>query len=388
MTHARRRWSYSTGERGRNRVRAFAHPATGRLFLELYDHGARRRIALGHTDRDAAKQKAEEVATALRRDEAPTGPALTLQALFDNYTSEVTPQKSPSSQGHDRRATRLLLGFFGPARKVATLSRRDWDAFIQHRRRAGDGRRGKTQGRPLGDRVITQNLKFLLAALNWATMAGDGQGGYLLDRNPLKGLPFPRESTPRRPIVTDEQYQVLLGVARGVSPLFELALILAHETGHRIGSIRLLRWSDVDFQRGTIRWRAESDKIGFEHDTIATPAVMRALERARQERPSIGDAWVLPAPGNPVEPCSRHLLRDWWQRGEVLAAVPHAPGLGWHSLRRKFATELKHVPLKDLCYLGGWKEPQTVLRCYQRPDETTMRQALAGRRRLTGSADL
>jgi len=45
-----------------------------------------------------------------------------------------------------------------------------------------------------------------------------------------------------------------------------------------------------------------------------------------------------------------------------------------------FATELKRVPLKDLCQLGGWKEPQTVLKCYQRADEATMREALASRR--------
>ena len=54
----------------------------------------------------------------------------------------------------------------------------------------------------------------------------------------------------------------------------------------------------------------------------------------------------------------------------------------WHSLRRKFATELKHTPLKDLCYLGGWKEPQTVLKRSQRPDESTMREALEGRKPL------
>ena len=40
------------------------------------------------------------------------------------------------------------------------------------------------------------------------------------------------------------------------------------------------------------------------------------------------------------------------------------------------------TPLKDLCYLGGWKEPQTVLKCYQRADETTMRQALESRKQL------
>jgi hypothetical protein len=72
-------------------------------------------------------------------------------------------------------------------------------------------------------------------------------------------------------------------------------------------------------------------------------------------------------------------VRDWWERGEKLAEINHEPRLGWHSLRRKFARELKHTPLKNLCYLGGWKEP---LKCYQRPDESTMREALEGRKAL------
>jgi len=52
------------------------------------------------------------------------------------------------------------------------------------------------------------------------------------------------------------------------------------------------------------------------------------------------------------------------------------------SVSAQKPTEMKHTPLKDLCYLGGWKDPQTVLRCYQRPDEVTMREALASRRPL------
>jgi len=35
--------------------------------------------------------------------------------------------------------------------------------------------------------------------------------------------------------------------------------------------------------------------------------------------------------------------------------------------------ELKHVLLKDLCFLGDLKNPETVSRCYQRPGETTVR---------------
>jgi hypothetical protein len=45
------------------------------------------------------------------------------------------------------------------------------------------------------------------------------------------------------------------------------------------------------------------------------------------------------------------------------------------SLRRKFATEMKATSLKDLCALGGWKDHDTILKCYQQPDAETMRGA-------------
>jgi hypothetical protein len=36
--------------------------------------------------------------------------------------------------------------------------------------------------------------------------------------------------------------------------------------------------------------------------------------------------------------------------------------------------------------LGGWKDPQTILKCYQSPDEESMRAALAERRVLRGAS--
>jgi integrase len=382
MTHAKKRWSYCTGERGRNRVRAFEHSLTASLFLEFAEDGARKRVALGHRDREVARAKAEELAAALRRGDTPVQLAApTVATLFDNYVREVTTQKSDSSQRHDRWAVKLFVEFLGPSRKAASLNRRDWDGYIRWRRSKGDGRKGRAKQRPVRNRIIECDLKFLSAVLNWAVAAG------LLERNPLKGLSTPKEEAPRRPILTHGQYLSLLAVARTVDPLFDLALALAHETGHRIGSIRLLRWSGVDRERGVMRWRAENDKIGFEHETILTPEALAALDRARAQRPAIGDSWLLPAPGDSGQPCSRHLMRDWWRRAEALAEIKHEPGLGWHALRRKFATELKQVPLKDLCQLGGWKEPQTVLKCYQKPDEATMREALASRRQLHAAGE-
>ena len=39
-------------------------------------------------------------------------------------------------------------------------------------------------------------------------------------------------------------------------------------------------------------------------------------------------------------------------------------------------------PLKVLCELGGWKNPQTVLICYQQANAGQLRKALDARRRV------
>jgi integrase len=163
---------------------------------------------------------------------------------------------------------------------------------------------------------------------------------------------------------------------------FSVALVLAHETGHRIGAISALRWSDVDVEGGRIRWRKQNDKLGREHETELTARAISALREARSQDPGVGDRWVLPAPGNGAKPVSRHRLRSWWLQAERRAELEHVDRMGWHSLRRKFATELKDVPLTDLAELGGWKTTETLVGCYQRPDRDTQRAALANRRHI------
>jgi integrase len=167
----------------------------------------------------------------------------------------------------------------------------------------------------------------------------------------------------------------------------EALLLLANETGHRINSIRQLRWPDVDFQASTIRWRGDQDKSGHEHVTPMVQAARTALLRELRRRGTIGDSaqWVFPAPGDPSQPMSRHLPPDWWDRTEKAAGIARVPGRGWHSLRRKFATELKGASLKDLCALGGWKDHNTILKCYQQADPEAMRVALEQRGTLRSS---
>ena len=381
----RSRRAYSAGEWGRNRVRVFADPKTGMYQIEWRENGRRLSRSLRHRDWRRAKRQADEFAAGFvppevngSRNAEPE--PLTLGALFEIYGEEVTPTKGGHTRKHDRITMEMFLRFFGRDRDPATLSQRDWDRFIRARR---EGRVGPS-GRPVSDRTVEYDLKLLIAIFNWAAKSRDERGRLLLDRNPLRGLTTPKEKNPTRVVLDEDEYQALLKVSRKVDWRFHVALVLAHETGHRIGAIRKLRWTDIDLDAGMIRWRAEYEKTGYEHTTPVTAEALGALAEAREMKVGGGDAPVLPAPGNPSACLGSSRARSWWAKAQRLAGLEPKRGRGWHSLRRKFATDLMDQPLKVLCELGGWKTAKTVLRCYQRADEGQLRKALDARRRAHG----
>lgn len=316
-----------------------------------------------------------------------------------------TPHKGESKQGHDRRAARMFLDLYGRERKAMSLTLGDWKQYIRGRRDGSvrplkdDGiRRALTsrqkerreRGEPVVKaRVIAYDLKFLWAVLNWAASTADGNGDLLLPRNPLrayvKSRHWPKEKNPSQPVLTDAQYEAMLELAGDVGWRFELALVLAHETGHRIGSIRQLRWADVDLEAGWITWPAETDKTRRRHRTPLTEEAAAALRRARGPSRAEGSGeWVLPSPERPARPCTRHRVRGWWDDAQAVleergVLEPGVEQMGWHALRRKFASDLRDLPLKDLADLGGWRQTRTITECYLTRDEERMVAALEAR---------
>ena len=376
----RSRRSYGAGEWGRNRVRVFPDPKTGILQMEWRENGRRLTRSLKHRDWSRAKRQADEFAAGFagpelngRKDAEPEPP--TLERLLEIYGEEVTPTKGRRTRERDPVVSAMFLDFFGRDRDPATFSQRDWDRFIQARRA---GRAGPS-GKPVGNRTIEWDLTFLMAVFNWAERSKDEQGRPLLDRNPLKGLRKPREKNPARVVLTEDEYRAILKVSRRVGWRFHVALVLAHETGHRIGAIRQLRWTDIDFEGREVRWRAEHEKTGHEHVTPLTDTALVALELGRSMGAGTGDAPVLPAPGDAARCMSSVNAFQWWKKAERLAGLEPKAKRGWHSLRRKFASDLMDLPLKMLCDLGGWRDATTVLRCYQRPDAGQLRTALEAR---------
>ncbi len=377
-------WSYSAGKRGKNRVRAYEEPS-GLIMVEYWERedgkgkARRKRHSLGHRDRHRAMQQVRTIAARMGVDPVRTTGEITLGSLFDIYVAEMTPRKSVETQAHDRRAAKMFLALWGRDRPALSLNLRDWDQFIELRRNGDLGPNRKA--RPVGDRQIEYDLKWLRAVYNWATKAGP-DGKPLVDRNPLAGYPTPRERNPARPVLSEEQYRLLLGAASRMDWRIELAFVLANETGHRLGAIRHLRWSDVDLEGARIRWRARHDKIGFEHVTPMSSVLHEVLVKAQRSVAAIGDAWVLPASRNASRPCPKGTLDKWFAEAARRAKVELPRGARWHSIRRKFATELQDMTLRNLCHLGGWKDFKTVLSCYQQPDESAMREGLAVRRSL------
>lgn len=240
--------------------------------------------------------------------------------------------KKERTRKEDARKLRRVVSFLGPNRNLVSLSESDVRRYTAARR-AGDRQlKGIVPDKAVNDRTVELDLVLLMAALNWATRERTSTGRRLIGENPLQGVKLPREKDPRRPVMRHDVYLRLLETSRQVHPLLTLALVVAEGTGRRISGWRNLLWDDVDFQAGTIRWRAAFDKKGYEDIVPMSDTVLDALREARKVQRTIGNAPVFPAPKDPTRPCDRHLLDNWLRRAFIGAGlVPEKGDCGTHS---------------------------------------------------------
>jgi len=210
-------------------------------------------------------------------------------------------------------------------------------------------------------------------------------GVRLLDRNPLAGVRLPaRGSNPRRPVATLERFTATreaIALLRAEAETesdrvkwlkLELALVLAHATGRRLGSVRQLAWPDVDLAANKIIWRAEHDKKKREWK-VPIPAALR--EELWSFRVRLGGAFgglLFPSDTDRSQPIRRDVFAKWLQQAERKAGLPKLGGSLWHAYRRGWATSRKGLPTVDVAAAGGWSDVGTLLRCYQQPDDATM----------------
>ena len=228
--------------------------------------------------------------------------------------------------------------------------------------------------------------------LRWATTVRVQDGERWLRDNPLHGIRRAREQNPRRPVASIERYErtrqamqemVEQSEAEGERRRWvqmEFALVLAKSTGRRLSAIRHLRWEDFDLCKKSVRWRAEHDKKRHESVIPLPEVLVTEIEIFRKRLGAIG-GWVFARPSDGL-PMDRHLFDKWLTVAERHAQLEKLERGLWHPYRRMWATSRDHLPLNQVAEAGGWKDTETLLRCYQRPDRESLLAVMKGERQL------
>jgi hypothetical protein len=206
--------------------------------------------------------------------------------------------------------------------------------------------------------------------------------------------------------------------------LFGAFFELIETLGWRVDAVCRLWASDVDRSvrpaaaYGPIRKRGEVDKEGVEMWVPMNEDARRAVDVVLERNPAIGGTPLFPAPKSDADEqskCwSRWHARDLNERSQRSAGYatrvrraarrsatssgivrarkcrhvdrePRDPSkrlLGFHAYRRKWATERKHLPVKDVAEAGGWLDRRSLELCYLQADEETMLAAVSEPRKL------
>ena len=394
-------WSRSLGNRG-VRVRLFQKSSGGQFYRAVWipGRGSDRRC-LFTADRAEADRLGKELLSALLRDEDITPPdKLTLGLLWERYRTECVSFLDNSLRSREDAAghAEVLLAVFGEDCEVRGLTEQDQLAFCQKRLSGGIVcGKDRTTDR-VRSRSVEVDLQLLHTMLRWAVTVRTSSGKRLLEQNPLAGTRRPREKNPKRPVASWERYQ---GTRRIIQELvansksavarekwlkLELALILAEATGRRLGAIRQLRWDDVDFSHGTIRWRAATDKKGKEWVIPIPVCLSDELRAFRVRMTSAFSGLMFPSQSDPARAVSRDSFGHWLAEAEGKAELPKLDGSLWHAYRRAWATTRKHLPVVDVAAAGGWSDITTLLKCYQHADYETLLDVMSHPKKITESA--
>src|SRR5687767_12453801 len=391
-------WRRSLGNRG-TRIRLFQKRSGGMFYRAVWISGRGiDKRCLGTLERDKAERLGKELLAALLREEDIAGSgSLPLGELWQRYKNECVAFTSCNQRYRlelEAHAT-VLLAFFGAECDVTDLTESDQIAFAGKRRAGGIRLSVKKQTRPVRMRTVQGDVDLLHAMLRWACTVRIGRGARLLDRNPLDGARRPRRENPRRPVASWQRFErtraaivELTDAAKNDAERkkwlrLEMALVLVEATGRRVGSVRQLQWADLDFERDTVRWRAEADKKRKDWEVPLTPALREELRAFRVKLGGTFGGLLFPSPSDSSAPVRRDVLDHWLRAAEKKAKLPKLDVGLWHPYRRAWATSRKHLPAVDVAAAGGWSDVATLLRCYQRPDDDTMLRVMVESRKIT-----
>lgn len=315
----RRFWSYATGKKGISRVRVYERSVAPGLYIEWHWQGRRYQKALGKhvgypvTDKRIAMKIAHETSRHMEQRQNQHAHMVVFGSASSHTLSELLDHRSG-----DERFRRFWLSHFGadcvltditPAAVEAATSEMGWSPKTE-----GDYRR-----------YIVSAYSFAETKLRWIRA----------DHN-LSAVDLPKPT----------------GISKAYT-LAEVRLLLPalEEVDIRAGWIGHVAWQSGRRLQAIRTLMKDSVQTGPDHSVLAFPAGTDKAKRSGQVV-VVGRAHELTVelmrtPGSYVcgltPPRKELCLKGWMPRAEKLAGIAHEAGRGFHGIKRRYATEARHI---------------------------------------------
>lgn len=257
-----------------------------------------------------------------------------LEVWLENYTKiKLQPSTYKTHQGFLRNHIQPQIGNI----LLSELTSLDLQKFYKHLLDAGrvDRIEAKSKPKGLSPKTVRNIHQMICSAYNLAIEQR------LVTKNPAQGCALPKIEHQEMKTLTPEQLGAFFHEAResGVYELYYLDLA----TGLRRGELLGLKWSDVDFQRGTLKIQRSISRqngkvtvapLKTKNAYRTLPLSADAISVLEQQKKKSGKSeWVFPSPtGGPMSPDSvLHKLQRVLKRAGL-------PRIRFHDLRHTFAT--------------------------------------------------
>jgi integrase len=266
----------------------------------------------------------------------------TLAELLVRYAKEITPHKK-SEASEQRRIKRLLRDPISNNR-ICNLTPDKLAIFRD--KRLNDGRR-----------AAAYDLQIIRHTLNIAS----SEWGMFLKENPLDRVRFPSPPKPREKRLKPGELQKLLQSAnQSGSSYMPSLIILAVETGMRIGELLKIEWSDWDKQRAILHLR--NTKNGRDRYIPLTPKANQIISDITQK-------------SDRILPTNYEAVKSAWQRLRKRTGILD---LRLHDLRHEATSRFFEMglTLPEVASITGHQTATMLLR-YAHADVQKVRQKIS-----------
>ena len=292
---------------------------------------------------------------------------MTLGEWMDKWLDEymLFTLRESSINGYRNLIEHQIKPFIGDNR-LASLTTADMQKFYNKVKRQGRANEHHLHGKELSNSMVRKVHMVLHQALNVAVRER------LIVRNPTLGTTLPKKTHTEKQVLCDSQLERFMEAIK-VDKYWYDFFYLEIMTGMRRGEICGIKWSDIDFNVGTLSIRrtvmnkrgggvsiGDTKTTTSERTIILPPSVLTLL---REKKADAICEWVFPHYTNPSDP-----LHPDSAYGKLKTLLKNAelPLIRFHDLRHTFATQAMQggVDAKTLAGILGHTDASFTLDTY------------------------